>query len=199
MEESLDKNIRKKAVEKGLILGIIGLVLGIFTFYLITEMTQSMLLIITAPIFISIIIPIAASAFLMNDLRKQVGGYWTFKQAVSGAFIMFLVAYAVTGIGRDLVFAKLIEPQMVEKMGSAVISTTGRMLEKSKADQTQIDEKIAEMEKQFNEQAHPTIGNILEGIVISIIFVFIFALIFAAIFKRERLRNSLDDAIDPTV
>lgn len=199
MEQNLDTLIRKKAFIKGLLLGVVGLALGIFSFYFITTMTDSMWLIIGIPMLISIILPIVIAVFFMLDLRKEIGGYWIFKQAVTGAFIMFFAAYLVSAIGRDLIFAKLIEPQMAQKTGEAVINATTKMLEASGADQSVIDEKIGGAQKALDAQTHTTIGKTIQGIIISILFVFVFALIYAAIFKKERPRNSLDTAIDPTV
>ncbi len=199
MEENLNSLIKKSALTKGLILGAVFLFMGIFTFYFTTSMTDSMWLIIFAPILFSIIIPIAISVFVTLDLRKQIGGYWIFRQAVTGTFIMFFIAYIVSSVGRDLVFAKLVEPQMAEKMSEAMVSATSKMMEKSGADQEKIDEKTTDIQKQFDAQTHPTPGKVIQGIAISIILIFVFSLIFAAIFKKEKPRNLLEDAIDPAI
>ncbi|MEO6849382.1 MAG: hypothetical protein ABI203_04530, partial [Mucilaginibacter sp.] len=61
-------------------------------------------------------------------------------------------------------------------------------LEKSGQDQTTIDNKVAEIQKQFDDQKNVTTGKKIEGIAISIILIFAVALLFAAIFKKEPLR-----------
>jgi hypothetical protein len=199
MGEKLDTRIKKQGFEKGILLGVILLALGIFTFYFITGMTQSMWLIIFMPVITSIIIPLFIAVLFSLSLKKAIGGFWNLKQAVTGIFIMFLTSHAISTIGRDIIFAKLVEPQMVEKMATAIVNSTTGMLEKSGAEQSQIDEKMAEIEKKFDEQKNPTWGNIIQGVVISIIMVFVLALIFGAIFKKDPPMNSLDDAINPTI
>lgn len=114
-----------------------------------------------------------------------MGGYWNFKQATTGIFIMFIVAYAFNTIARDLIFAKFIEPDMIKKTEAAVINSTQAMMEKSGIDQAKIDSKIAEAQKQFDEQQHLSIGKILSGIGTTIILIFVVALIFGAMLKKD--------------
>ncbi|MES2810197.1 MAG: DUF4199 family protein, partial [Bacteroidota bacterium] len=121
MDANIDKQIKKQGLEKGLFLGVIMLALGIFTYYFITEMTQSMWAIISFPVLTSFIIPVIIAVFLTLGLRKSIGGYWDFKKAVTGIFIMFLTSQVLLYIGRDVIFAKLVEPQMVDKMATAII------------------------------------------------------------------------------
>lgn len=198
MEQNLNQLIRKKAIEKGLVLGVVLLVVGIFTFYFITGMTTNMWLIIFTPIVLSVLFPLVISIFFSISLRKEIGGFWTFKQAASGIFIMFFAAYVLSAIGNNLIFAKIVEPDMVGKMQTAITNSTTAMMEKSGADQETIDKKLEDIEKQFDSQKNPTIGKTIQGIAISIIFIFVLALIFGAIFKKEPIRNGLENAIDPT-
>jgi len=197
--ENLNQQIRKNAITSGLILGLITLVLGIFSFYFITGMTTSFAMIIGAPIIFSIIIPIVMVILFCIDMRKKIGGYWIFKQAVTGIFIMFLVAYAVQTVGMNFIFAKVIEPNMVQKTQDAMTNATTAMLEKTGADQATIDSKIADVQKQFDSQKNVSIAKTIEGIAISIILMFVVALIFAAIFKKDPLRFDATAEPDPTV
>jgi hypothetical protein len=199
MEENLNSAIKKRSFTKGLIFGLIFLTLNILSFYFITTMTSSMWLMITAPFLCAFILPLVISIAFILDLRKQAGGYWVFRQAVTAAFIMFFTAYAIESVGRDVIFIKLVEPEMVQKTGQAIINATTTMLEKANTDQTKIDEKVADMQKKFDEQSKQTVGGILQGIVITIILLFVLSLIYGAIFKREPLRSSLDNTVDPAI
>jgi hypothetical protein len=183
--ETLDQKIRKQSFQYGLILGAILLVLGIFSFYFIIGMTSSFWLVIFGPFIFSIILPIIVVVFFCLDIRKKVGGYWSFKQATTGIFIMFFMAYMVQFIGRDMIFAKLIEPNMVQKTQEAVMNATTAMLEKTGADQAQIDDKKASIQKQFDQQTNVTVGKVIQGIAITIILIFVLALIFGAIVKKD--------------
>jgi len=182
--ENLEQKIRKDSLISGLLLGVILLVLSIFSFYFITTMASGMMTLV-GPLLFSIIIPILLVIFFCIDVRKKIGGYWSFKQATTGIFIMLFAAYIVQTIGRDLIFGKLVEPQMVEKTQAAVMKSTTDMLEKSGASQESIDKKTADIQQQFQSQMNPTVGKIIQGYAITIIFIFVFALIFGAIFKKE--------------
>jgi hypothetical protein len=195
--ENLDQQIKKNAFNSGIILGTIILVLGILAFYLITSATN-IWVVFVGPILLSILIPITIAVFFCISLRRKIGGFWTFKQAVTGIFIMFLSAYVIQAIGSDLIFAKFVEPQMIEKVDNAVMTATKTMMEKSNTPQETIDSKVEEMQKQFDEQKNVTVGKTIQGIVVSIIFRFVFALIFAAIFKKEPLKTAAD-YVDPAV
>ena len=110
--ENLDKQIKKQSIYFGLVLGVISLALSILTFYLIISSTSSLIFIIAGPILLSFIIPIVLVVLLCLDFRKKIGGFWVFKQAVTGIFIMFFIAFAIQTIGKDLIFAKFIEPKV---------------------------------------------------------------------------------------
>jgi len=194
--ETLEQKIKKNAVNSGLLLGVIMLVLSIFTFYFITSLTTNFWLVAFAPIIFSILLPIVIVVFFCIDLRKKIGGFWTFKQATTGIAIMFFMVFVVQVLGRDLLFAKVIEPEMAQKMQTAIINATTGMMEKSGADQTAVDEKTASIQKQFDSQTNPTIAKTVTGYAIAIVMIFVLALIFGAIFKRAPLL-SIDDAIDP--
>jgi hypothetical protein len=197
--ENLNQQIRKIGLSSGLLLGVITLVLGIFSFYFITQMTTSFwMVVLVGPLVISLVIPIIILVFFCIDFRKRIGGYWTFRQATTGIFIMLFVAYIIGAIGRDLIFVKLVEPNMVEKTQDAVVNATRSMMEKSGSDQATIDSKIADVQKNFDDQKNATIGKTIETICLTIIFMFVFALIFGAIFKRNPFKP-LEEPVDPTV
>src|ERR1700733_7050051 len=113
MTMELEQRIKGIFLKYGIALGFILLALGIFSYYLITRVTTSPVLFVAIPIFFSLFIPIFLTVFFCFNGRKKLGGYWTFKQATTGIFIMFLVAYLIQFIGKDIVFNKFIEPNNV--------------------------------------------------------------------------------------
>nr|WP_294949778.1 DUF4199 domain-containing protein [uncultured Mucilaginibacter sp.] len=200
MTEDFDKQLKKQSLNKGLVLGLIMGVLGILSFYFMTGMASSMLAIIAGPVVLSIIIPIVLAALFSGDLRKTIGGFWNFKQAVTGIFIMFFTAYVVSYLISSVLFAKLIEPNMVDKTEAAMVNVMTNMLEKTSADQAAIDKSLDDVHKKFEEQKNITVGKQIQSFAVGVIFVFVFALIFAAIYKKERPLY-LNDAgnVEPTV
>lgn len=185
--ETLEQRIRKVFIKNGLWLGAILLALSIFSFYFITKINNSAVLFVAAPIIFSFVIPIALVVVFCFRGRKQIGGYWSFKQATTGIFIMFLIAYGIQEIGKDLVFAKIVEPQMIEKTEAAFLRASTQIKNEAGANKKRIDNNIAEIKKNFEQQKHITIGKTIEGILTTIIMIFVLAIIFGALFKRDML------------
>lgn len=185
IDPSFEKKIKSTGVSTGLLYGVVSLVLVIFNFYYMTTLVTSFWAVVTGPFVISIILPIVISIFLTIDFRKKIGGFWSFKQATTGLFIMFFVGYLISFTG-NLVFSKVIEPNMVEKMEAAMVNATTAMMEKSNAPQDQIDKALESTHKSFEDQKVQTVGKIVKGVVIAVIICFVFALIFGAIFKKEK-------------
>jgi hypothetical protein len=182
---TIDQKIKVDFLKYGIILGVILLSLGIFSYYFITQLTTSPALFVAAPIMFSLFIPIVITVFLCFNGRKKIGGYWTFKQATTAIFIMFLTAYVLQFIGKDIIFDKVIEPNSVQKTQQAAINAKTTISKQKGEDQQSIDKDLAEMKKDFALQKNSTVGSIIQGFVISILFVFLFALIFGSLFKKD--------------
>jgi hypothetical protein len=182
----LESTIRRASSIRGLILGVVLLAVSILSFYVLTSDTgNNAWLIVFSPIIFSVFIPILIVLVFCFNLRKNIGGYWTFRQAVTGIFIMFVLSYAIQVIGRDVVFSRVIEPDMVIKTQTAMLKATTTMLKKSGANQATIDQKKADIQKQLTEEKNITVGSIIQGYVITLIFLFVFAVIFGAILKKN--------------
>jgi hypothetical protein len=185
---NLEQSIKIKFFQYGIILGVTLLALAIFTYYLITRVSISPVIFVAAPIFLSIFLPIIITVFLCYRGRAVIGGYWTFKQATTGIFIMFLVAYIIQFIGKDLVFYRFIEPNGIHNTQIAAINAKSTIERQRGDNQKKIAYDISEMKKDFDlQQDNNTIGSAVQGLIISILFIFVFALIFGALFKRDPL------------
>lgn len=180
----LDSRIRRLAVPRGLILGLVTLVLSIVSFY-ITISGSTPFKVTVLPLFISGIVPLALAILLCYNLRIAVGNYWSIRQATTGIFIMFILAYVMQFVGRDVIFARFIEPQMIDKTEAAVLRATDSFLKTKTNDQTIIDQKDEQISKQFEAAKKVTVLNMLEGVAVSVILVFVVSLIFAALFKKD--------------
>src|ERR1700758_4703041 len=120
----LENTIRRTSAIRGLILGVVLLAVSILSFYILTSDTGNAWLIVFSPIIFSVFIPILIVLVFCFNLRKNIGGYWTFRQAVTGIFIMFAISYAIQVIGRDVVFARVVEPDMISKTQASMIRAT---------------------------------------------------------------------------
>jgi uncharacterized membrane protein YjfL (UPF0719 family) len=173
-------NAKKVALVNGVIWGVISIVLFLVIYYAAPQLIGNM-----AYGVFTILLSIALGVYFVLDLRKKIGGYWNFKEALSHIFLLFFVQYIVMYVFM-LVFPK-IEPEYNDIVRSASLNAVTEMAETLGAsDQDAIDEMIAEAEKAVDQQLNPTISTIFQGLAISVIMYFVGALIFAAIFKRER-------------
>jgi hypothetical protein len=182
----LENTIRKAAAIRGIFLGLVLLAFSIASYYVLIYTTQTALqVIITQVVIFSFVIPLIVALIFSFNLRKGVGGYWTFRQAVTGIFIMFVVNYAIQIIGKDLVFAKYIEPDMVQKSEIVMMNTTTESLKKSGKSQSEITQKKAEIQKQLDKEKNTTPIGFIQGYIFTVILLFIPALIFAALLKKN--------------
>lgn len=182
---TIEQTIKNLFLKYGVFLGVILLALSIFSYYFITRITTSPALFVAAPILFSLFIPIIITVLFCFNGRKQMGGYWTFKQATTGIFIMFLVAFLIQFIGRDLIFNKLIEPDSIVKTQMAAINAKALIARQKGEDQKSVEKDTAEMKKDFAAQQTTSVIGTITGFVISVLFVFLFALIFGSLFKKD--------------
>ncbi|SEL03736.1 DUF4199 domain-containing protein [Parapedobacter koreensis] len=134
--------------------------------------------------FISIAIGIGLAVYFTLDLRKKVGGYWSFREALGNIFVMFFIQVVVYTLFTTA-FAKWIEPDYANMMREASLNATTRVAEAFSSDQEVIDKMIADAEKNIEKQVNPSFVDLVQGLAIAAIIYFIGALIFAAIFKRN--------------
>jgi hypothetical protein len=179
-----EQRIKIIFLKYGIVLGFILLALSISSYYLITRVNTSPVLFIAIPVFFSLFIPILVTVYFCFNGRRQLGGYWTLKQATTGIFIMFLMAYVIQFIGKDIVFDKVIEPNNIVTTQHAAIKAKTTLMKQNGDSQKAIDHSIAEMKKDFAAQQNTTVGSTIQGLVFSILFVFLFALVFGALFKK---------------
>lgn len=135
--------------------------------------------------FITIAVGIGLAIYFTIDLRKKIGGYWSFREALGNIFLMFFVQVVIY-TAFTTAFAKWIEPGYADLMRETALNATTEMAETFSSDQEVIDKMIEEAEKSIEKQVNPSLMDFLQGLAIAAIFYFIGALIFAAIFKRER-------------
>lgn len=171
---------KKSAFTNGLIWAAINIAIFLVIYYVKPDLMGSF-----AFMGISIVIGIGLAVYFSIELRKQVGGYWSFKEALSSIFIMFFTQ-ALIVFFFTIIFGKFIEPDYSVKMKEISESTATAMFEKMGADQETVDKAMAEMEKSWESQFNPGIMDILKSIAFIAIGYFIGALIFAAIFKKEQ-------------
>jgi len=173
------ENLNKLALTNGIILAVIGLAFQILPFYAAPQLLGNTMFgigigLITLVIYI----------FFTIDLRKKIGGFWSFKDALKGIFIMSLVSNVCVSIF-NFIFYNFIEPNGFEKIKGYVAEGMTSMMEKMGVSGDQLDDAVEKATESLKSQYQPTIADFFKNLVIAIIVGFVFSLIFAAIFKKN--------------
>lgn len=187
-------NAKKIAFINALAWAAINIFILLATYYAMPNLLGNM-----AFGIVSLLISLGLAIYFTLDLRKKIGGYWTFREALSNIFIMFIVQHLVYTLF-VLAFGKFIEPAYETHMREVTLNASVEMAETfGGGNQEMIDDMIAEAEKNLDKQFSPTISEFLLSLGIAAIMYFVGALIFGAIFKRERpmfATVSEDDELD---
>lgn len=183
-DANFDPMVRKEGARSGISLGIIITVISILGLYIAVSLS-SFWMITVVPFLLNMLLPLIIAIFFVIALRKKVGGYWSFKQALTGTFVMFLVALVISSVV-SLAFEKLVEPDIRERMALNIRNATVEFMEGQGLGDDQIDAATAGMDESLAQMSEGGIGTQIQGFFISLIVLFVVALIFAAIFKREK-------------
>ena len=178
MESNL-QDLNKAAINNGLVIGVIAAVLSILTYYVAPNLMGST--------FFGIglgLVSLGLYIYFTIDLRKKIGGYWNFKTALKGIFLMAFIA-GLFGMVFNFVFYKFIEPEAFEKISGYVTEGATKTFENLGMQQEQIDEAVEKQLEAMRGQFDPTFTDLAKNFGIAILVQFIMSLIFAAIFKKE--------------
>lgn len=178
MELSLE-NLNKAAANNGLIIGILSAIFGFVVFYVAPSLFGSMWFPIANLIFF-----LGVYIFFTIDLRKKVGGYWNFRQALKGIFLMAFVAVIVSTVV-NYVFYKFVEPGAFAKISGFIEEGMTKTFENMGLDADAADAEVAKAVEGMKAQFDPTPLDVLKNLAIGTVIAFVMSLIFAAIFKKE--------------
>lgn len=178
MEQSL-QNLNKSAINNGVVLGVISMVLGILIFYVAPSLFGNAIFGIG-----NIVLLLVLYIVFTIDLRKKIGGFWNFKDAFKGIFLMAFIAGLVVAIF-NYVFYNFIEPNGFQQIAGFVEEGTTSMLENMGMDQSAIDEQVEKQVEAMRAQFNPTGFEFFKNLGIQILIQVVMSLIFAAIFKKE--------------
>jgi hypothetical protein len=183
----VDNEVKKKGFIKGIFLGLIVVIGNILSFYYMVNTVQAHpLLVLPGSFIFTILIPLISIILFTLNIRKSIGGFWSFRQAVTAMFIMVFTTFTILTVGRDLLFVKLVEPNMVQKIGAVMMQSR---MEKDQLDgmtPAQIDKDLAFEKTNFNVKADNDPMAIVRSIPENILIIFVLAVMLAAIFKKEQ-------------
>jgi len=191
---NLERKIKINGIKNGLLLGIVYSVIEIFYFYYITKMAGSAFMLISGRVVFPLLLPILAVIYFCLNSRKKIGGFWTFKQATTGIFIMLCVAYIVYTLGVSLLFNRVIEPNNIQKTEAAIVSKKTVIMKQSGAKQKDIDAAIADTKKDFGDDKPASLFYIIFENAMAILFLFVFAILFASMIRNAEYVSVTEQA-----
>ena len=172
-------NIKQEALKNGLIWGTINIVVFLVSWYVMPNMMTSYL-----NSFVSILIGIALAVFFCTDMRKKVGGYWTFNEAMWPIFVTFVTGMALTYVF-TILFGKFIDTGYPSKMTEMVLANTEETLRKFGLQGSDLKDAMKKTEENLQQQFNPTFKQAIIGFGIAAIMYFIGAVVFALIFRKS--------------
>lgn len=177
--ENKTVNIKQEALKNGLIWGAINIVIFLVTWYVMPDLMSSYIY-----SGFTLLIGIALAVFFCLDMRKKVGGYWTFGEALWPIFVTFVMGMAMVFVF-NILFGKYIDPSYPEKMKEMVLTKTEGTFKSLGLDESQTAEAIDKTRENLDKQFTPSFAQAISGFGIAAIMYFIGAVIFALIFKRS--------------
>jgi hypothetical protein len=182
---SINAVIRKNGAVIGIYLGLVLLLLNLALYYYTTRLTESFFIIAIASNIIKLILEIGAAVLFCNMLRNKIGGYWTFRQAVTGIFMMFIVAYVIQLSVYDNLFQRVIDKNFNTNVHNAWTNANLKTLKQGENLKV-VKQRAAFIDSNYtNQQKSGSLNYIIVNVFITIIIGFVTALIFAALFKRD--------------
>lgn len=176
----MESTSNKLAINNGLFIGGISAVLNILIYYIYPQLMGN-----TIYGIFMMLIALGLYIFFTIDLRKKIGGFWSFKEALKGIFLMSFIAGLVSTFV-NFVFYKFIEPGAFEQISSIITENLTVTYEKLGMDQVTIDNTIEKVLESMKSQFNPNFVDLLKSLGIGVLIQFIMSLIFAAIFKKEQ-------------
>jgi len=168
--------VSKLSVRNGLIIGGISAVLSIVFYFINPVIAYTNF---TVPI-LSLVIVIALLVILGIDIRKKIGGFWTYGQAYLSLLITSVFIIIISLLVSFLIMK--LDPSLPGKISDAMIDVTTQRLQKYGMDQTQID---AATKSLTPEKFAPSVKNELIGFGGALVLYAIINLIIAACIKKN--------------
>lgn len=179
-EERSSVSAKSLAFKFGLIWAAINIVILLLIYYAVPQLIGTW-----KQSTVQMVVGIGLAIYFTLEIRKQIGGFWTYREAISTIFVLFITPSIIVFFF-SLAFGKWIEPRYNDIISEATLNATTELMEKISSDQDVIDETIAETEVALERQLNPSFFDMIKSIGFSVLIYFIFSLIWAAIFKRDK-------------
>jgi len=181
------------AIKYGLIWTAINIVVFLLVYYAVPQYMGTW-----KHSTIQFIVGIGLAIYFTLEIRKQIGGFWSFSEALKSIFILFIIPTVLLYFF-SIVFGKWIEPSYPQKITELTLNTTTELMERITDDQEAIDQAIGDAEAAMVKQFNPSFMDMVKSIVFSVLIYFVASMIWAAIFKKDRPVFYTQEEIDGEV
>lgn len=176
----------QKSSNPGLLWGVVG---GISLIFLnvITYVAGPSVLFSWWNSVLQLAVFIAIATFAGLEVKKQQGGYISFKEALKPIFTAFIIGTAILTVYQYVLY-KYIDPKLVDALKDNLLESTEKWMHKFKAPQEEIDKQLDELSKtDFNVGIKKSFMDFLKGI----IFYFAIAAIISLIIRKKPAEKPL--------
>jgi energy-coupling factor transporter transmembrane protein EcfT len=174
-------SIDKLSIRNGLLMGFISAILSV-VFYIVDPLLLYTNIWIG---FLLLIIIIVLLVVLGLDVRKKIGGYWSFGQAFKSLIIMAVLLVTIS-TAYNFILIKYIDPDLPTKANAVLLEKTTTTLNNAGVSQSKIDESTKTFnDGEFIAKMQPTLKNELIGLGGGIVLYGIIGLIIAASIKKK--------------
>jgi uncharacterized membrane protein YvlD (DUF360 family) len=174
-------SVERLSVMHGLLIGIAAIVLSV-VFRLVDPLLQFSSLWVG---FLTLIIVIALFVILGLDVRKKIGGFWSFGVTFKSLMIMAVIL-CVCSTTYNFILFKYIDPELPSKVSAVMLDKTTTALQKAGIDQSKIDESTKSFRNgEVEAKMQPTLKNELIAFGGGLVLYGIINLIIAACIKRK--------------
>jgi len=168
------------AIKYGLIWTVINILVFLFVYYIVPDFMGTW-----KHSIIQFIVGIGLAVYFTLEIRKQIGGFWSFTEALKTTFVLFIIPTILLYFF-SLIFGKWIEPSYPAKITEISLNVTTELYESITDDQEVIDQAILETEQALEKQFDPSFMDVVKSVMFSVLIYFVGSMIWAAIFKKER-------------
>jgi hypothetical protein len=180
-DQNQSSSINDLSIKYGLLIGLVSIVLS-GVVYVIDPLLQFKNFWIGIGVFILVIVLLV---LLGLDVRKKIGGFWSFADAFKSLIIMSIVLTILT-IAYNFIIYKFVDPQLPEKANSAMLETLTARFANANMSQDKIDEYTKSFQNgEFIAKLKPTAINELKAFGFSLILYGVISLIIAASIKKK--------------
>jgi uncharacterized membrane protein len=173
--------IMQSAIRYGLILGLITVILSVFSYLMGADFQSTTYSILSAVLSIGLII------FVCYRIKKETKGILSYGKATQLLFISFMIS-VIIGSFYTYVFNQYIDSQYAEVMEQKAMKQTEVLFEKIASSEEEADKMIEEARNDMQKRKESPFLYTLQTIMIASVVVIVVSLL-AAIFVQRKPRE----------